>query len=211
SFEDVPVAVGEYATYSQINGWKALGGGGFQVDRRPEQWGKAADGTAWVELDTLRRNNTFAQNVDTITGQRYLLTVDFTNGGRPDSTTGINVYWEGLLIDTLAGGDRGDWLTYSYEVTGSQRDVTTLAFRAVGESDFVGGFIDDISVTALPSRQGLTQADTGSDTGTSAGYTFLGTATLPENSTLFEMDASAIDRSLVQHDALTPLFTNGLG
>ncbi|MEL6856697.1 MAG: matrixin family metalloprotease, partial [Cyanobacteria bacterium J06607_13] len=25
SFEDVPVAVGEYATYSQINGWKALG------------------------------------------------------------------------------------------------------------------------------------------------------------------------------------------
>ncbi|MEL6261225.1 MAG: matrixin family metalloprotease [Cyanobacteria bacterium J06626_6] len=210
SFEDSPVAVGEYGLYSQINGWQVLDSQAFQVDRRPEQWGKAAEGTAWVELDTVGGNNTFAQNVDTVTGQRYLLTVDFSNGGRPDSTTGINVYWEGLMLDTLAGGDRGDWLTYSYEVTGSQRDVTTLAFRAVGESDFIGGFIDNISVTALPSSRSLLQSAEGAGPGASADYA-LGAGLPSDAYTAFEMDASAVDNSLSQYGSLIPLSADGLG
>lgn len=154
SFEDVPISRGETAKYSQINGWTTISGKGFQVDRRPDTAGRAADGNAWVELDTLGENSTIGQNIDTVTGQRYNVSVDFSNGGRPESTTSVQIFWEGNQIDTLSGGGRGAWRRFNYTLTGSDRSVSTLAFRAIGQSDNVGGFIDNIVVTAA--RESLT-------------------------------------------------------
>ena len=148
SFEDVPLSVGGSGTYSQINGWSIISGIGFQVDRRPDSAGQAADGTAWVELDTLGENSTIGQNIDTLTGQRYNVSVDFSDGGRPEETTSVEVFWEGQQVDTLSGGGRGEWRRFNYTLTGSDRTVSTLAFRAIGNSDNIGGFIDNIVVTA---------------------------------------------------------------
>ena len=161
SFEDVPVNVGESAGYSQVKGWSTIAGDGFWVDRRPETVGQAADGTAWANLDMNGKNSTIGQNIDTLTGQSYGLSVDFSNGGESDSTTSIEVFWEGIKLDTLSGGGKGSWRHFDYDVKGGNRSVSTLAFRAIGPADNVGGFIDNIVVQAAkeasiaPPDQGL--------------------------------------------------------
>ena len=148
SFEDTPVAANAFGVYSKIKGWATITGIGFQVDRRTESIGKAADGTAWIELDTYGQNTTVGQNVDTLTGQDYTLSVDFTSGGRDINSTAVDVFWEGERIDTLTGGGPGSWKNYQYSVKGSDRNVSTLAFRAVGAVDGMGGFIDNVSLLA---------------------------------------------------------------
>jgi hypothetical protein len=157
SFEEVPLKLGENGRYRQIKGWTTIDGVGFEVDRRVATVGRAAEGTAWVELDTAGRNNTIGQNIDTITGQAYILSVDFSDGGRPERTTSAEVFWEGRKIDTISGGGKGLWRNFRYEVRGGDRDMSTLAFRAMGPVDSVGGYIDNISVIAKPSA--LTQAE----------------------------------------------------
>jgi len=149
SFEDIPLDIGEYGMYKRIVGWSTISGIGLQVDKRAAIAGAAAEGSAWVELDIYRQNSTIGQNIDTLTGQTYQLSVDFSNGGRPDSTTAVEVFWEGKKLDTLTGGGKGEWLTFDYEVIGGDRSVSTLAFRAIGPSDSVGGFIDNIIVTEV--------------------------------------------------------------
>ncbi len=158
SFEDVPLQIGESNTYSSINGWSTISGNGFQADRRPNLVGSAADGTAWVELDALGTNSTIGQNIDTVTGEVYNVSVDFSDGGRPESTTSIRVFWEGNAIDTISGGGRGQWRRFNYELRGGDRSVSTLAFRAIGPADNVGGFIDNVVVTAA--RESLVAAAT---------------------------------------------------
>lgn len=163
SFEDVPVNVGEFATYRTVKGWSTISGTGLKVDRRGAIAGKAADGTAWIELDLNGQNSTIGQNIDTLTGQTYSLSVDYSNGGRPEDTTLIEVFWEGKKLDTLSGGGKGKWRNFSYEVKGGDRKVSTLAFRAMGAIDGVGGFIDNIVVNSArelllsESSQGLDQ------------------------------------------------------
>ena len=157
SFEDVPLSVGSYGVYSQINGWSTISGVGFQVDRRPNSSGQAADGTAWVELDVYGQNSTIGQNIDTVTGQQYNVSVDFSDGGRPEWTTSVQVFWEGRQIDTLSGGGRGEWRRFNYTLTGGDRNVSTLAFRAIGPNDSVGGFIDNIVVSEA--RESLLDAE----------------------------------------------------
>lgn len=148
SFEEVPLAAGEYGVYSRIKGWAVFSGAGLQVDKRTELLGAAAEGIAWATLDVYGQNSTIGQNIDTVTGQTYSLSVNYTGGGQPLGTTGIDVFWEGQRIDTLTGGGQGEWTTFDYEVQGSVRPVSSLIFRAVGPSDNIGGFIDNISVTA---------------------------------------------------------------
>ncbi len=160
SFEDVPLLAGEYGTYSSIKGWTGIAGNGFQVDRRPDLIGQAAEGTAWVELDAYGANSTIGQNIDTLTGQTYQVSVDFSNGGRAESSTSVEVFWEGKKVDTLSGGGKGQWRKFSYQLKGGDRTVSTLAFRAIGPSDNVGGYIDNVVITAASGTldQGLGSA-----------------------------------------------------
>ncbi len=148
SFEEVPLEAGEYQVYSRIKGWAVFSGAGLQVDKRTDLLGAAAEGIAWATLDVYGQNSTIGQNIDTVTGQTYSLSVDYTSGGQAPDTTGIDVFWEGQRIDTLTGGGKGEWITFNYDVQGSIRDASSLIFRAVGPVDSIGGFIDNISVTA---------------------------------------------------------------
>lgn len=148
SFEDTPVQADSTAVYSRIKGWTQLSGAGFRVDRRSATIDQAADGSALVELDVYGKNATIYQNVDTITGQTYTLSVDFTNNGRDQLSTEVDVFWEGQKVDRLTGGGLNRWKNYQFQVEGGDRNVSTLAFRSVGQVDSVGGFIDNISVVA---------------------------------------------------------------
>lgn len=155
SFEDVPVTAQDFGLYSRITGWEATSGIGFRIDKRTEFIGDAAEGTAWAAPDILEQNATMAQNVDTLTGQAYELSVDYSNGGAEAITTGIGVYWEGEKVDSLTGGGQGQWERFTFEVAGGDRTVSTLAFRATGPADSISGLIDNVSIRAiqLPRQQ----------------------------------------------------------
>ena len=149
SFEDTPVQANSSRVYSRVKGWDIFSGTGFRIDRRTQEFGGAADGTAIAELDVFGKNSTIYQNVDSITGQSYTLSVDFTSGGRNQPSTEIDVFWAGQRLDRLTGGGRGNWKNYQFNVEGAAgRNSSTLAFRAVGAVDSVGGLIDNVSVIA---------------------------------------------------------------
>ncbi|MGC1309581.1 MAG: matrixin family metalloprotease [Phormidesmis sp.] len=148
SFETISIGTGEFGLYKSVTGWKTLSGVGFRVDKRTQVIGPAAAGEASAALDIYNTNSTIAQNIDTLTGQTYTLSVDYSNGGENSSTSGIDVYWGGKRVDGLTGGGKGRWSTHTYLVTGDDRETTTLAFRATGPSDNISGLIDNISVRA---------------------------------------------------------------
>ncbi|MGB7084538.1 MAG: matrixin family metalloprotease [Phormidesmis sp.] len=152
SFEKSPVKAGEFGFYKRIQGWTTMSGIGFRVDKRTEAIGPAADGDAWVSLDIYNSNATIGQNVDTVTGQSYTLAVDYATGGAAPDTAGIDIFWNAVKVgsltpDSLTEGGLG-WQRFRYEVVGGNPDMSTLAFRATGTGDSIGGLIDNVSVTA---------------------------------------------------------------
>ncbi|MFK8181871.1 MAG: matrixin family metalloprotease [Phormidesmis sp.] len=197
SFEDVPLAVGEVGRYSEISGWSLISGTAFQVDRRPASSGQAADGTAWVELDVYGTNSTFGQNVDTVTGESYNVSVEFSDGGRAENTTSVHVFWEGQQIDTLSGGGKGQWRRFDYTLTGGARSVSTLAFRAIGPNDSVGGFIDNVVVTSASNLVAADAFEANEETYLSASLgshttTDLNSAPMGESHSHLEIDSTLI-------------------
>ena len=148
SFENVPVNDNSFVVYSQFAGWFTTGGIGIQVDKRTGL-GAAADGKAWVELDSYG-NSAMAQNVNTDSGKNYKLSFEYSpRQNYAADTNGIEVYWNGQRLDTITQGGKGQnaWQNFEYDVQGAGGDATRLEFRAVGTSDNVGGFIDDVVVT----------------------------------------------------------------
>ena len=149
SFESSSVADNQFRVLPSIQGWTLYDGSGIQVERR-NQFGRAADGDAWVELDS-DSNSTMYQNIDSVTGGGYKLSFQYSpRAGLSADTNQIQVYWEGRLLDTVtkAGGSQNQWQTFSYDVQADdRRETPTIAFRAVGRNDKVGGFIDDVVLT----------------------------------------------------------------
>ena len=148
SFENIPVEDDSFAVYSRFAGWSRTSGVGIQVDKRTGL-GAAADGTAWVELDSYG-NSAMAQNVNAGSGKAYKLSFEYSpRQNYAADTNGIEVYWNGQKLDTITQGGQGQnvWRTYEYDVKGANGDATRLEFKAVGKSDNVGGFIDDVVVT----------------------------------------------------------------
>lgn len=187
SFETIPLEINDVGLYSQINSWSTISGIGFKVDKRVELLGSPTDGEAWAELDIYDINGTIGQNINTVTGQRYLLSVDYSTGGQALDTTGIDVFWEGVAVDSLTGEllespvaatttetettaettpeetaeatVANGWKTFTYELIGSDRAVSTLAFRATGIADGIGGLIDNITVKADLGASAVKQTD----------------------------------------------------
>ncbi|MGD1899032.1 MAG: matrixin family metalloprotease [Phormidesmis sp.] len=159
SFENSSVGNNQFRIFNQINGWKTYDGSGIQIERR-NQFGGAADGKAWVELDS-NSNSTMYQQVDTLLGEDYTLSFKYSPRQRLSAETNkIRVYWGDRWIDTItkAGGNKNQWDTFSYDVKGKD-DKSLLAFRAVGTNDKVGGFIDDVVVTKGAAAQSATAGD----------------------------------------------------
>ncbi|MEO1521491.1 MAG: calcium-binding protein, partial [Cyanobacteria bacterium J06633_2] len=128
---------------------------GIQVDKRVNRYGAAADGEAWVELDSFGQNggnSGMIQQVDTEAGTTYEFSFEYTPraGVNADSNV-IEVLWNGEVIDTITGGgvSENTWQTYTYTVEASPEDTTALEFRAAGVSDNFGGFIDNVQLFEL--------------------------------------------------------------
>lgn len=132
-------------------GWQTSQGPGPHIKGDP--WWPASDGRRFIELDGHGRgatNSAIFQDVATDSAASFVLSFDFApRPFNPGSSNGIEVIWDGQVIDTITadGGWGMDWQTFTYELEGAG-DLTRLEFRAVGRNDGRGGFLDNVSLVA---------------------------------------------------------------
>ena len=115
----------------------------------------ASEGSQWFELNK-GSNNLDAENIyrmiDTHENGTYEITLDISpRPGYDDSVCSIEIYWDGVLIDTVSRSGVGlsdnSWETLSYTVEGDG-DPAKLEFRSIGDevSGGRGMFLDNIRV-----------------------------------------------------------------
>ena len=146
-FEAPAIPNGSYAI-GAIPGWTSTLGDGLEIQNNAA--GTPFEGKQLMELDG-NQNSNARQTVATALGQAYDLSFEFSP--RPNISAASNpveVYFGGNLLDTLTGVGAGNtvWALKQYSVIGSGSDI--LEFRAVGNSDSLGGYIDDVRLDASP-------------------------------------------------------------
>lgn len=116
----------------------------------------AVEGNQWLELDS-DQNYNIAQTVETSSASQYVISLEYSpRPGHEGSTSAVEVYWNGQLLETLTS-ETAEWSLHSYTVTGGSEE-STIEFRGAGASDFFGGLIDDVSVREV--RAATTSNDT---------------------------------------------------
>lgn len=152
SFESTLVANGSWANVTSMPGWAWLSGTGTGFEVRNNVVGKAQDGLNFIELDT-NGNTTMGQSVGGLAaGEQFDLSFWYSpREHQAASTNGIQVYWNGVLLDAMTGvgGVGNDWSLHQYRVT-SQAGVNLLSFAAVGTNDSLGGNLDNVSLNRVP-------------------------------------------------------------
>lgn len=164
-FED-PV-VDSWTVLSAIPGWTTAAGCGIELQHGAA--GTPVEGAQLVELDSADLFGTSCQtasemyqDVPTAIGMKYELR--FAHSPRPGVTDNrIEASWEGASV-ALVDGDgtfNADtvWQYYTYQVTATA-SPSRLAFADRGAADTLGGYIDDVSLTAIDADEdGITDDD----------------------------------------------------
>lgn len=147
SFEQIALSAGSWGTYNSLPGWTSTAG----IELRNNIAGTAYDGSQYVELDT-GGNSSIMQTVSTAAGQHYLLSFYYSpRAGVSSASNTIDVFWNGVKLDSVTGSGVGQsnhvWGARTYDVTGIAGS-SILSFAAAGNSDSVGGSLDNASLTA---------------------------------------------------------------
>ncbi len=151
-FEATPVAAGAWVNVSAIPGWQVVGGPGSGFELRHNAVGSAHGGDNFLELDS-NGNTTIEQLFNGLSaGAVYELSFWYSPRiGQPASTNGLDVRWNGAsLAGTItAQGDNSVnlWSEYRFDVT-ALAGKNSLRFAAMGNSDTLGGNLDDVSLVA---------------------------------------------------------------
>lgn len=161
-FED-PTFNGNWQIFQEIPGWHLDSGPSIEVQHGVNGW-SAYSGEQWIELDSDENgpgggsfggeqgSSAISQEVDTVPGGQYLLTVAFSprpgvNDNRLLIEFGDEVVAE--LFSSGVGLSNTNWQVFEFVVTSSS-DTTSLRFSDLSQSNTLGTFIDGISLTALP-------------------------------------------------------------
>lgn len=149
-FESTALNNGSWVNTSSIAGWSVLAGPGTGFEVRNNVAGAAKEGRNYVELDT-NGNTTIGQTLNSlVAGAAYDLSFWYSpREFQSASTNGIQVFWNGTLLDatlTGVGGSGNDWKQYEYQVI-ARSGSNLLSFASVGPSDSLGGNLDNVSLT----------------------------------------------------------------
>jgi len=150
SFEAPAIPGGTFSILLVIPGWTTSSGPGIEIQNNVA--GAPNSGSQHVELDSFS-NSAMFQDVPTTLGQGYTLSFFYSpRPGVSSASNPIEVWWNGSLIDTITGVGGGvtSWTEHVYTVFGSAGPDTTLLFAAAGTSESLGGYLDDVSVEAVP-------------------------------------------------------------
>jgi hypothetical protein len=152
--------------YSSLpGGWTSTVGTGIEVqtDATVPQI-NAQSGKHYIELDSERSpagsNSNMQQSIDLAVGQ-YLLSFWYSPRTNQIGTNGVAVSIDpnvgGVsgstlpLLKTVVNSNVGTWTQFSYLFTVlTDESPILLSFTADGTADTFGGFIDTVSITAVP-------------------------------------------------------------
>jgi lysophospholipase L1-like esterase len=149
SFEQPVVSAGASSNFDAVTGWTAITGGKIEI-WNAHKGVVASNGVNFLELDYFSARDGFSQTVQTAAGETYELSFDLRTRlpERPSTTQGIEVVWNGVLIDTITPAS-ANWTTVTYDVVGTG-GLDTLTIREVASqsTDGWGAMLDDFSLTA---------------------------------------------------------------
>ncbi|EIC23434.1 hypothetical protein [Thiorhodovibrio frisius] len=158
---------GTWDTYERIRGWTAVGEGAAieiqtgqpypSVDS-PYYTPKAPNGDSLAELDAHNDSANSGMKSDDInvTGGTYKLSFQYTGRTENAETNRIDYGYifgnDTLLQDqwTISGTVSEGWQLITQTFTLDSADTLNLTFFALGDDDTLGGFIDDVKLTAVP-------------------------------------------------------------
>jgi len=161
SFEDVTDGTvthdgGSWKVYSAIPGWDATAGQGIEVQTNTII--SAQDGDNYVELDShpsKGSNSAMAQSVWLDIGS-YVLSFWYSPRTSDAGTNGIEYSVGSLLSGSVTGPGSdpmtsvGSWTEILAEFTVETADNYDLVFAATGTENKLGGFVDNVSISAVP-------------------------------------------------------------
>ena len=146
---------------SGTTGWTGYGDS-IEVGTAGAYGVSAVTGAMVAELDAncAGSNTGFYQNVATVAGQTYQLTVDLAQrAGYAASTNTVEVWWEGAKIATIDPASTA--LTkYSFTVTAVDASSRVEFREQAGDDDSVGGIIDNVSLVSTASSSAGKTAQT---------------------------------------------------
>jgi hypothetical protein len=147
SFEDTIQANGTWDIYAAVNGWTTTNG----IEIRNNVEGTASDGSNFAELDT-NGNSSIQQTIDTVLGESYQLSFDYSSRiGTSSDTNNLVVSINGVSFGPISGegGPVNDWKNFILPFTGF--GPTVVNFACTGKSDGLGCNVDKIvAVQAVP-------------------------------------------------------------
>lgn len=151
SFENAPgLGLNSWTVYagSSLPGWTSTSGAGIEVQSGVA--GQAADGHNLVELDSHNNSNMW-QDIATVAGHEYEFS--FAYSGRPGVSAASNRvgYSFGDIVGSITakGSSATVWNYQPFATFVATASTTRLSFWAMGNSDSLGGYVDDVSVTDL--------------------------------------------------------------
>jgi MYXO-CTERM domain-containing protein len=148
-FELPAIANGSYITASSIPGWT----GTPNIEVQNHVAGSPFEGNQFVELDT-DANSSMFQDFATVRGVAYTIHFDYSpRPGVSAASNGIELFWDDTLLAIVAmnGIGLGDTAWTGFDLTTvADGPVSRISFAAFGTSDGLGGYLDDVSVTAIP-------------------------------------------------------------
>lgn len=143
----------------EVVGWDLAWGAGIEIQKSGTVV-TAQHGNQYVELDShgSSSNSAMFQTVNGLSvGAEYLLSFWYqprTSNGRNDN--GIDVFVGEYLnevvvlnIDDVVSTPGSDWTEYTYLFTATNT-LMSMGFEAVGMQNTLGGFIDNVSLVAVP-------------------------------------------------------------
>jgi len=152
---NVGLSGSNWGIYQSIDGWNKFDGPGIEIQRNTII--AAQSGNQYVELDSNYNSSMYQEISGLNVGGEYELSFWYharTNNGYNDN--GINVYWGeylpgdvALSIDGLKQVNTPGWIEQTVKLVASA-ETMFLMFAATGYSNSLGGFIDNVSLTAVP-------------------------------------------------------------
>src|SRR5450631_2041240 len=162
SFEADHIAAGSWAPSATLTGWTAASGD-FETWNHLTVGGHAytaSDGVQSIELDSGMGLDSFYQDVQTVSGAQYTLSLDAAMRADAASSSGtIQVYWNGSLIDSFDPTSTS-WSTHGYTVTGDGGSDRLMFSEVAADNDSLGGLIDNVRLVGNDILDGGTGNDT---------------------------------------------------
>ncbi len=170
---------GSWKIFKEITGWTTVSGPGIEIQTNRTLGNvDAQDGNNYVELDSHGAPNTNSAMSQILTGMnvggKYELDFFYharTNNGNNDN--GIDVFWDSLAGSSLDAFDFSNivvsiadvkyrdnqasgltkgidgWFHYNVDLWATS-ETMALTFAATGAANSLGGFIDNVSLRAVP-------------------------------------------------------------